>query len=248
MQESEIKRIIFKSTIKEARNRVMLVLFLFIGLFFIGYNYSDRIIYFFSRPFILSEKINSVNMIYTSLTEGFMIHLQVAFLFAFYFSIPIFFLQLYFFCSKGMYKNEKAFTISIFISIVTLFLIGFFVAYCYIIPMAIDFFVSYVNKIENLSILFQPKLLDYMDLVLNIIIAVGITFQIPVVIFLLHTFNLLKREDLIKYRRHIIVGIFIFAAIITPPDVYSQILVASIMIILIEFSFFCCQIYDKIKK
>ncbi len=212
----------------------------FLILFAISYLLSSGIIAILIKP--ISSKINQ-SMIGTGLADGFLLHMNIAFSSAIFITIPYIFYEIYRFCVLGMKQEEKiAMKILMFVC-VFLFIFGALIAYRFIIPSALDFFISFFGQ----NIRLQPKILDYIDLILSIMIAFGAAFEAPILIFLLHVFNIIKAESFKKYRKHMIIGVFIISAILTPPDIASQIVLASIILILIEFAFLFCKIFDKLK-
>lgn len=223
------------------RSLVMLLLFVFISYFL-----ADLIIKILSLP-LMSSVFAPKTMIYTGLADGFISRMNIATSFGFFTSIPYIIFEIYKFCAVGMYKNEKLLAKSIILAIFSLFLIGCLIGYYFIIPNCIDFFLSYGQNVTNLPLDFQLKLVDYLDMIIGIMIICGIVMQIPIIIVLLHIMGLMKYSVITKYRRHWIVFVFILSAIITPPDILSQIVIAGIILLSTEIAIFGCKLFDKNK-
>lgn len=236
-----MKREEFFTHLDELKFIILRVLTFFLISFTIVYFFVDSIISFLIKPIISNT---GLNMIYTGLSEGFSLHLSIASSLGIFLTIPFALYEIYKFCSLGMKIYEKKIAKYTIIFGVLLFIIGCIISYIFIIPSAINFFISYTNS-TNVQVALQPKIIDYIDLICSIMIAFGIAFQAPLIIFFLHISNILKLEKLLKYRRYVIVFVFIISAIFTPPDIVSQIILATMILILIEISFLFCKIFDK---
>lgn len=169
--------------------------------------------------------------------EAFCSYLKLSFLMSLMISFPFVVWQIYSFIAPGLYKFEKRSILPFIILSPILFVIGGAVAYYGAIPLAWRFFLSF----ENNAIVLEAKLNEYLDLVMDFFIGFGLAFQMPILISLLSKIGIINTNHLRKFRRYAIVVIFILAAILTPPDVISQIMLAIPMLFLYEISILFCR-------
>ncbi len=228
----------------------MLSFFVFIIIFIVCYYFSDHIYHFLLAPLAELEKENvEFSLIYTGLTEAFFVYLRVAALVALLISVPFFIWQIYLFIAPGLYEKEKAAILPYLIASPLLFSMGVTIVYYYIFPLAWEFFVSFESEgnesVGKLSIEFMPSVAEYLDLVVQLMLAFGLAFQLPVVLTLLVRVQVLSPESLVKKRKIAIVMIFIIAAFLTPPDIFSQIGLALPMLLLYELSIIACKWVSK---
>ncbi len=174
----------------------------------------------------------------------FMVTLEIAFFGGIILGLPFIIFQLWMFVAPGLYAHEKKYVPRIIISATTLFLLGVIFAYFIIIPFALEFFIGLApeNVKANIAIDF------YVGFVVRILAVFGLIFQLPILSFFLSQLGILKAQFMRKYRRHAIVVIFIVAAILTPPDPFTQTLLAIPLIILYEISIFISQWAEKSKQ
>lgn len=245
------KHAVISEHFNELKKKISWTLSFFLCAFVGSYIFSGEIYRFLLAPlsdYYLSEGKKG-NIIYTGLTEAFFTYIKVSFMSALFFTIPFIAFQIFSFASPGLKKGEKRVLVSCFIAIPLLFLIGAFVAYYFIFPEAWKFFMSFENTyFENLPIKLEARISEYLSLSSQIILAFGIAFQLPIAITLLNKIDLISVEWLKKQRRFGIVIIFIVAAVITPPDVFSQLALASIMILLYELSILLCIFFNSRNK
>jgi sec-independent protein translocase protein TatC len=177
-------------------------------------------------------------MIFTALYEAFFTYLKVAFFGAIFFSFPIWATQLWLFIAPGLYRSEKRTIMPFLIASPILFLLGAALAYYFIFPLAWHFFISFETPAGagTVPIQLEAKVSEYLSLVMHMILAFGLAFQMPVGLVLLCKVGILNVQSLRKGRRYAIVGMFVVAAIITPPDVISQVGLAVPLILLYEIS------------
>lgn len=223
----------------ELKKRILFSLIFFIIFFVLSYFFSQQIYNFLLQPFIeTSQNDQHRKIIYTSPTEAFTTYLKLSLYSALFFSLPIFITQIYLFLSPALYKKEKRNIIFIFFSAPILFLIGAIFAYYLILPQALQFFSSFeyqdFTSQNNFSIQLETRISEYLNFVANLILGFGIAFQLPNLLIFLIKYDCLSTNDLRKRRKFWIVIIFILSAILTPPDVLSQISLAILLILLFE--------------
>jgi len=224
--------------LEEFRNRLIFSVIFFLIAFCACYFFAAEIYNFLLQPFSdFSSDHQNRRLIYTSPAEAFTTYLKLSFYSSLFFSFPVFASQFYFFLAPGLYKNEKKNILMILFSSSFLFLFGALLAYYLILPLAIEFFASFEIKgsVTSLPIQLEARISEYLNLVLNLLFGFGVAFQLPIFLLFLIRVGLLSVNDLKNKRRYWIVAIFIAAAVLTPPDILSQISLAIPMILLFEF-------------
>ncbi|SDC38553.1 twin-arginine translocase subunit TatC [Belnapia rosea] len=225
----------------ELRTRLLWSVGAFGIAFAVCYYFSAQIYGFLARPLadiLQSQGHGERRMIFTALYEAFFTYLKVAFFGAVFFSFPMWATQLWLFVAPGLYRSEKRAITPFLVASPFLFVLGAALAYYFIFPLAWHFFITFETPPGEgaLPIQLEAKVSEYLSLVMQMILAFGIAFQLPVLLTLLCRVGILSVESLKKGRRYAIVGMFVFAAVITPPDVISQIGLAVPMIALYEIS------------
>ncbi len=234
--------------LEELRNRLIFSVIFFLVTFAACYFFSAEIYNFLLEPFSdFSVSNPNRKLIYTSPAEAFATYLKLSFYSSLFFSFPIFATQIYLFLAPALYKNEKKNFLKILFSATFLFLFGAAIAYFFILPLAIKFFASFEIKgsTASLPIQLEARISEYLNLVLNLLFGFGVAFQLPIFLLFLIRVGLLSPSDLKNKRRYFIVAIFIIAAVLTPPDVLSQISLALPMILLFEFVILIGKNFNK---
>lgn len=237
----------------ELRSRIIKSLIFFLLAFIISYINADKIYDFLLQPYVKalgSDGVANKRLIFTALQETFVTYLKLSFFSALFFSFPIFLIQIWKFIAPGLYSNEKKAILPFMIATPVLFLLGAFLAYQFIMPLAIKFFLSFESLTSQTSmpIQLEAKVSEYLSLIMIFMIAFGLSFELPVLLILLATVGFIDSKYLSERRRYIIVIIFIVAAIITPPDPISQIGLAIPLMLLYEISILIIKYLEKNKN
>jgi len=252
MNDEKNKKSNFVDHLTELRSR-LLKSFIYLFIFFlICYFFAENIYSFLIAPYAEAVKDDDINrrMIFTALHETFITYLKVAFFAAFFITSPIILFQIWKFVAPGLYKNEKGALLPYLIATPVLFLFGGVLVYYLIMPLAIKFFLSFETSanINNLPIQLEAKVNEYLSLIMRLIFAFGISFQLPILLSLLARVGFIDSEYLRKRRKYVIVIIFTLAAILTPPDPITQIGLGIPLLILYELSILFVKIIEKKKK
>jgi sec-independent protein translocase protein TatC len=232
----------------ELRRRVVIAALAFFAATIAAYFFAADIYAFLVQP--LAEALPDPEhrrLIYTGLTEAFFAYLKLALFAGFFVAFPVIAAQLYLFLAPGLYKRERRALIPFLAAAPALFFIGAAFVYYFIFPAAWRFFVGFETapSAGGLPIQLETRVADYLSLVMHLIIAFGISFQLPVILVLLARAGILPVEKLRRGRRYAIVIIVTVAAFITPPDMLSQIALSVPLYLLYEISIFLCRNINK---
>jgi sec-independent protein translocase protein TatC len=252
MNDEKSKQSSFVGHLTELRSRLTKsIIYLFI-FFVVCYFFSENIYNFLVAPYAEAVKDDEINrrMIFTALHETFITYLKVAFFAAMFITSPIILTQIWKFVAPGLYKNEKMALLPYLIATPVLFLLGGMLVYYLIMPLAIKFFLSFetTGHISSLPIQLEAKVNEYLSLIMRLIFAFGISFQLPILLSLLARVGFVDSEYLKKRRKYVIVIIFAIAALLTPPDPITQIGLGIPLLILYELSILTVKIIEKKKQ
>ena len=217
----------------ELRRRILWVAFIFLSLFVAGWFVAPYIQQFLTAP--LLNVWQNGQLLYTGLADGLMIQFSLATLFALIVIIPIVLWNVWAFVAPGLKKNERQFIWPLLIMSPLLFLLGTTFAFYFLFPITFKFFVDLNNSSPVPSVL-MPAMRDYLSFAIGLLKVFGVAFQLPLVMVLLNRIGVLSRARVVKMRRYAIVLIVVVSAVLTPPDVVSQILLALPMWVLFEVS------------
>ena len=215
------------------------------------YFFAEHLYGFLVDPFAQAVKDDGTDrrLIFTALQETFLTYLKISFFTAFFVTCPFILMQIWKFIAPGLYKHEKHAILPYLILTPVLFFLGGMLVYYLIMPLAIKFFLSFESTglSTNLPIQLEAKVNEYLSLVMKLIFAFGISFQLPVVLSLLARIGVVDSEFLKKRRKYVVVIIFAAAALLTPPDPITQIGLAIPLLILYELSIFSVKFLEDKK-
>ena len=241
----------FVSHLSELRSRLIKSFLFLISSFLICYYFSENIYAFLVKPYSTAVIEGGLDrrLIFTALHEAFLTYLKVAFFAAFFITSPIFLTQIWKFIAPGLYKDEKSAILPYLISTPILFIFGGGLVYYLIMPLAINFFLTFESVASggNIPIQLEAKVNEYLSLIMRLIFAFGLSFQLPVVLSLLARIGVIDSEYLKKRRKYVVVIIFAIAAILTPPDPITQIGLALPLLILYELSILTVRFIERKK-
>ena len=233
----------------ELRSRLLTSAIAILVLFFICYYFAPDLYNFLVAPLadVLEKMGGQRRLIFTALHEAFFTYIKVAFFAALFLSIPFIAIQIWMFIAPGLYKNEKKAFAPFLIATPILFFMGGALVYYLIFPLAWSFFLSFesVGGAGALPIQLEAKVDQYLSLVMRLIFAFGLCFELPVVMTLLGRVGMVTSKGMKKKRKYAIVLAFVAAAILTPPDVISQIGLALPTMLLYEISIISVKIVEK---
>ena len=242
----------FTSHFVELRSRLLNSLIFIFVVFVISYIFAEQIYTFLVEPYANAVKDDQQprRLIFTALHETFIVYIKVAFFAAIFLGSPVLLIQIYKFIAPGLYKNEKKAILPYLISTPILFLLGGFLVYYLVMPLAIKFFLTFETLGSNTSLPIQleAKVNEYLSLIMRLIFAFGISFQLPILLNLLARIGVVNSDYLRKRRRYVIVIIFAFAAVLTPPDPITQVGLAIPLLLLYELSIFTVKFTEKKKE
>ena len=235
----------------ELRSRIIKTMIMIIVFFIFFYIFADNIYNFLVKPYanaVAGEE--GRRLIFTALHETFFTYIRVAIFASLFVSLPFLLIQLWIFIAPGLYKNEKNVVLPYLLATPILFILGSALVYYLIMPLAIKFFLSFESIGGNgaLPIQLEAKVNEYLSLIMRLILAFGICFQLPVALTLMARVGLVSSEGLKKNRKYVMVGVFAIAAILTPPDPISQIGLGIPILLLYELSIIAVSFIEKRKN
>ncbi|HWW64771.1 MAG TPA: twin-arginine translocase subunit TatC [Sphingomonadaceae bacterium] len=201
--------------------------------FLICLHFAEPIFAFLVQPLL---RAGQGKLIYTDIFEAFFVNLKVAFFAAIMLAFPVMAAQIWQFVAPGLYAREKRAFLPFLILTPILFLAGAALAYYVAMPIALHFLLSYQGNIGGIQQEALPAVGNYLNFVTKFLFGFGVAFLLPVLLMLLERAGLVTRAQLVKGRRYAIVAAFALAAVLTPPDVFSQLLLAVPLVLLYELA------------
>jgi sec-independent protein translocase protein TatC len=233
----------FISHLVELRNRLMKASLAMVVVFLCLMPWAGMIYDLMAQPMMAALPPGS-KMIATGVITPFMIPVKVTLLVAFLIALPVVLYQAWAFVAPGLYAHEKRLIAPLVVSSSLLFIAG--IAFCYYLVFGVVF--KFVNNFAPASIAVAPDIESYFGFVMTMFIAFGLTFEVPIVVIVLVRMGLVTVEKLKQIRPYVIVGSFIIAAVVTPPDVMSQLLLAIPLCILYEIGLLVAPLFVKMTR
>ncbi len=240
----ETKAPLMEHLIELRQRLVRCVIALMLG-FILCFVFSEQLFAILVHP--LKEAFGAAGgkLVYTKLYEAFFVQVKIAIFGAFFLSFPIIANQLWAFVAPGLYSREKRALFPFLLATPVLFIAGASFAYFIVMPTAFHFFLQFQGDTGGLELEALPSADAYLGLVMQFVLAFGISFLLPVLLMLLNHAGLVTREQLVGLRRYMIVAAFILAAVLTPPDVVSQLMLAIPLILLYELALIAMRFTDR---
>ncbi|MAU41884.1 MAG: twin-arginine translocase subunit TatC [Kordiimonas sp.] len=235
----------------ELRRRLMWCIAFVLVAFAGAYYFSEQIYDFLVQPLLKALGPDSSHrMIYTALHEAFFTYLKVSFFAAIFITFPLITVQIWKFVAPGLYQHEKKAFLPFLIGTPFLFFAGGALAYYVVIPMAWKFFIQFekAQTAGAMAIQLEAKVNEYLALVMKLIFAFGLCFELPILLLLLAKVGVVTADGLARGRKYAVVIAFAAAAILTPPDIISQIMLGIPILLLYELSIIAIRMTSGKKK
>ena len=230
----------FISHLIELRDRLIRAMLAVVVVFLCLMPWSGVVYDFLAQP-MMANLPAGTKMIATGVVTPFMVPLKVTLMAAFVVALPVILYQAWGFVAPGLYSHEKKFALPLVVGSTALFIAG--IAFCYYFVFGTVF--KFIAQFAPSSITPAPDIEQYLNFVMTMFLAFGVTFEVPIVVVLLVRFNIVGIEKLREARPYAIVGAFVIAAVVTPPDVTSQLMLAIPMTLLFELGLLLARLVAK---
>jgi sec-independent protein translocase protein TatC len=231
------------SHLLELRNRLMWAMLAILVIFIPCAAFANDLFNTVAQP-LVDKLPEGSSLISTSVVGPFMTPFKVAFYVALFVAMPVVIYQIWAFVAPGLYRREKRFAVPLLVSSILLFYAGVVFAYYVVFPMMFNFFVGTVPG----AVKYNPDMASYLDFVLTMFFAFGVAFEVPVAVVLLVLTGLVRVEKLSEHRGYVVIGIFVLAAFLTPPDAMSQVIMAAPMYLLYEGGLAMARVMQKMRR
>ena len=231
------------SHLLELRNRLMRAMLALLVAFIPAAIYANELFTLVAKP-LLAKLPSGTTLIATSVTSPFMTPFKVAFFVSLFAAMPVVIYQIWAFVAPGLYRREKRFAVPLLVSSVLLFYVGVVFAYIVVFPLMFSYLVGTAPE----GVKYIPDMTSYLDFVLTMFFAFGIAFEVPIAVVLLVLTGIVKVEKMSEHRGYVIIGIFVVAAILTPPDAISQCIMAIPMYLLYEGGLVMARAMQKMRR
>jgi len=234
------KKIPFTGHLEELRRR-LIVCFIAVGIgFVLSYGFKEKLFQILTRPLISVMKTGD-KLIFTGLPEAFFTYLKVAFLSGIILATPIIFYEFWMFVAPGLYNKEKRLMFPIVFLSTLFFVGGSFFGYFIVFPYGFKFFLGFASE----TIQPLPSMREYLSFASKLLLAFGVVFELPLIITFLAKLGMVSVSFLKKNRKYALLLFFVGAAILTPPDVVTQVMMALPLMVLYEISIVGARIFGK---